>query len=232
MAGNRRVATRQLKTPRSSRDRQRGQSLLEFVIVVPAFLFLLLATFQFMLIYRAKATLDYAVLEAARSGAVHGAKTSEIRRGLIRGLTPLYVDSPGMGGVIEGAGQATGEVLAYSDIQIISPTRRAWNEFAETQWNGKRALPNDNLAYRDTRVGGSGLSVQDANILKIRVRYCYPMIVPFVDRVIGGLSALITEGDTWRESLRCSIGHYSRLRLESYAIVRMQSPIEDPSGLR
>ncbi|MGH8075219.1 MAG: TadE/TadG family type IV pilus assembly protein [Lysobacter sp.] len=218
--------------PAAGRRTQRGQSLLEFVIVVPAFLFLLLAAFQFMLIYRAKATLDYAVLEAARSGAVHGADMGEIRRGLIRGITPLYVDSPGMGGVLEGASEATAEVFAYSDIEIISPTRRAWNEFAEVQWDGKRALPNDNLAFRDNRVGGSGLSVQDANILKIRVRYCYPMIVPFVDRVIGGVSALITEGGTWRASLRCSVGHYSRLRMESYAIVRMQSPIENPSGLR
>ena len=57
-------------------------------------------------------------------------------------------------------------------------------------------------------------------------------LAPFVDRVIGGLSALITEGDTWREDLRCSIGHYSRMRLESYAIVRMQSPISNPSRLR
>ncbi|KGM56723.1 hypothetical protein N799_02200 [Lysobacter arseniciresistens ZS79] len=218
--------------PAGVRRAQHGQSLLEFVIVVPAFLFLLLAVFQFMLIYRAKATLDYAALEAARSGAVHGADRGEIRQGLTRGLTPLYVDSPGLAGVAEGAVKARADVLAYTDVEIVSPTRRAWNEFAEVQWDGKRALPNDNLAFRDTRVGSSGVSVQDANILKIRVRYCYPMIVPFVDRVIGGLSALITEGDTWRESLRCSVGHYSRIRLESYAIVRMQSPIDNPSGLR
>ena len=231
MASDRRMS-RAAMTSAGGRRRQRGQSLLEFVIVVPAFLFLLLAVFQFMLIYRAKATLDYAVLEAARSGAVNGAKIGKIRSGLVRGLTPLYVDSPGLAGVTEGALKAATEVRLYSDIDIISPTRRAWNEYAEVQWDGKRALPNDNLAFRDTRVGSSGVSVQDANILKIRVRYCYPMIVPFVDRVIGGLSALITEGDTWREDLRCSIGHYSRMRLESYAIVRMQSPISNPSRLR
>lgn len=216
----------------AGRRSQRGQSLLEFVIVVPAFLFLLLAVFQFMLIYRAKATLDYATLEAARSGAVHGANLGEIRQGLTRGLTPIYVDSPGLAGVAEGALKARADVLLYSDIEIVSPTRQAWNEFAEVQWNGRRALPNDSLAFRNTRVGASGLSVQDANILKIRVRYCYPMIVPFVDLVIQGGSALISGGDTWREELRCSISEQSRLRLESYAIVRMQSPIEDASGLR
>ncbi|SJZ96559.1 TadE/TadG family type IV pilus assembly protein [Novilysobacter spongiicola] len=211
---------------------QRGQSLVEFIIVVPAFLFLVLAAFQFMLIYRAKATLDYATLEAARSGAVNGADIGEIREGLIRGLAPLYADSPGVGGAIEGMAKAGADVALYSDIDIVSPTRQAWNEFAERQWDGRRALPNDNLAFRDNRVGSSGVSVQDANVLKIRVRYCYPMIVPFVDRVIGGFSRLITEGDTWRQDLRCSLGHYSRMRLESYAIVRMQSPLDKPSGLR
>ena len=227
---------RGMRAPRPTIDRpprrQRGQSLLEFCIVVPAFIFMLLGVFQFMLIYRAKATLDYASLEAARAGAVHRAEIGEIRQGLVRGLTPLYVDSPGLAGVAEGRLKAEADVRLYSDIDIISPTRAAWNEFAEVQWNGKRALPNDNLAYRDTRVGSSGVSVQDANILKIRVRYCYPMIVPFVDRVIQGVSELITEGDTWRQDLRCSVGSYSRLRLESYAIVRMQSPIENAAGLR
>ena len=225
-----------MKTPRrttgSSPRRQRGQSLLEFCIVVPAFIFMLLGIFQFMLIYRAKATLDYASLEAARAGAVHQAELGEIRQGLVRGLTPLYVDSPGLAGVAEGRLKAEADVRLYSDIDIVSPTRAAWNEFAEVQWNGKRALPNDNLAFRDTRVGSSGLSVQYAYILKIRVLYCYPMIVPFVDRVIQGVSDLITEGDTWREDLRCSVGTYSRLRLESSAIVRMQSPIESAAGLR
>lgn len=211
---------------------QRGQSLLEFVIVVPAFIFLLLGAFQFLLIYRAKATLDYAALEAARSGAVNRAEISEIRQGLIRGLTPLYVHSPSVGGVAEGRLKAEADVRLFSDIDIISPSRAAWQEFAEVQYNGKRALPNDNLAYRSAAVGSSGVNVQDANILKIRVRYCYPMIVPFVDRVIKGASDLITTGGTWRESLRCSVGGHSRIRLESYALVRMQSPIYDRSKLR
>ena len=41
------------------RQRQRGQSMVEFCIVVPLFLFMLLLIFQLVLIYRAKSTLDY-----------------------------------------------------------------------------------------------------------------------------------------------------------------------------
>ena len=49
--------------------RQRGQSMVEFCIVVPLFLFLLLLILQMVLIYRAKSTLDYATFQAARTGA-------------------------------------------------------------------------------------------------------------------------------------------------------------------
>ena len=128
MAIDRRVR-RATHAPAHGRRRQRGQSLLEFVIVVPAFLFLLLAAFQFMLIYRAKATLDYAALEAARAGAVHGADIDQIRRGLIRGITPLYVDAPGMGGAPEGRLPSGSRMKARMSRITTAPCRsrvRRW----------------------------------------------------------------------------------------------------------
>ncbi|MSR15227.1 MAG: hypothetical protein EXR86_11810 [Gammaproteobacteria bacterium] len=49
-------------------------------------------------------------------------------------------------------------------------------------------IPNDHLTYRDASVkSNSNQSIQDANLLKIRVLYCYEMHVPFVNRVINGL---------------------------------------------
>lgn len=212
--------------PGTGRRRQRGQSLLEFVIVVPVFLFLLLGIFQFMLVYRAKATLDYAVLEAARNGAVNGAEMSAIRSGLATGLMPLFATKASAIGLGEARVRAELEARLYSSIEIVSPTRAAWDNFAERQHDGVRALPNDNLMFRDNRIGSSGLNVQDANILKIRVIYRYPMIVPFVDRVIEGGSSLIR--GHWLSDVRLTpdpLGDYSRIPIESYAIVRMQSPI-------
>lgn len=211
---------------------QRGQSLVEFIIVVPAFLFLLLGIFQFMLIYRAKATLDYAALEAARNGAIHGAKLSAIRTGLARGLTPLYATGSGAADLLTARAEAAYEARVFSTIEIISPTQAAWDEYAERQYDGRRALPNDSLAFRDDSIGSSGVNVQDANVLKIRVVHYYPMIVPFVDRVIQGLSSLV-EGD-WRDTVRLRgdpLGNYARIPIETSAIVRMQSPIYDRNAL-
>src|SRR5690606_2821406 len=78
---------------------QAGQSLPEFLVVVPVFLFLVLLVFQLVLVYRAKTTLDYATREAARMGAVNGALTGPMREGLVRGLTPLYATDPGPAGI-------------------------------------------------------------------------------------------------------------------------------------
>lgn len=206
--------------------RQRGQSLPEFAIAVFGFGILLLALFQAILFYRAKTTIDYAALEAARSGALHGADMSAMRTGLARGLTPLYATataSPGKQGTIEAYAKALVAARTFGKITVISPTQSAFDDFKESQWDGSMALPNDTLNFRGTSKGGrSGLSVQDANILKIKVAFRYPLIVPLVDRLIGTY-------DIERSALE---GHkvYS-LSIVSNAMVRMQSPVTKRSNL-
>ena len=226
-----------MKPPRNPGSRQRGQSLLEFCIVVPAFIFLVLVIFQFVLIYRAKTLLDFAALQAARAGAVSGVDASRMRSALETGMAPLYASSPDVAGA--AAARAKVEVLWKNPllsprIEVISPTRAAYNEFRERQNDGRWALPNDNLAFRNANVGGSGVNVQDANILKIKVTYPMPLIVPFVDRVIAGLSDLVSGGESYRPAsmlIEDPLTGHRRMPIESYAIVRMQSPVYDSGNL-
>lgn len=223
--------------PRPSARHQRGQSLLEFCIVVPAFIFLVLVIFQFVLIYRAKSLLDFATLQAARAGAVSGVNAAEMRSALETGMAPLYASSPDAA----GAASARAKVellwknpLLSPKIEVISPSRAAYEEYRERQDDGRYALPNDNLAFRNAGVGRSGVSIQDANILKIKVTYPMPLIVPFVDRVIAGLSDLVTRGDDYRPSsmlIEDPVTGHRRMPIESYAVIRMQSPIYDSGNL-
>lgn len=111
---------------------------------------------------------------------------------------------------------------------MINPTRAAWSNFKERQYNGSYALPNDTLAYRSTAIGSSGVNVQDANILKIKVVYDAPLVVPFVGWVLGGKSQYLKPGAFERSPLHPLTG---RLPIESYAIVRMQSPIYKQGNL-
>lgn len=205
---------------------QRGQSLTEFIIATAAFGLLLLALLQAILFYRAKTTIDYAALETARSGALHGIDKAAMQTGFARGLAPLYATataSPDKAGAAEAFLKARAAVVAFGSITVISPTTSAFDDFKESQYDGTMALPNDTLNFRATNVGGrSGISVQDANILKIQISFRYPLIVPIIDHIIGTL-------DVERTALE---GHtvYS-MPIVSGATVRMQSPVTNRSNL-
>jgi len=211
---------------RPSPKQQRGQSLTEFLVAMFGFGLLLLALLQSILFYRAKTTVDYAALEAARAGALHGADKGQMQKGLARGLTPLYATataSPTIAGTGEAYLKAFPAVLAFSNIKVLSPSAGSFDDFKEAQYDGKMALPNDTLNFRPTNVGSrGGLSVQDANILKIQVTFTYPLIVPIIDRVVGTL-------DIQRTALE---GHtvYS-IPIVASAMVRMQSPITNRGNL-
>lgn len=175
--------------------------MVEFLIVIPVLLLLIFGAIQIGLVYSAKTTLNYATFQAARLGAVNHATYSGMRRGLIRGLAPLFTNSPGLTSLsgdidtgIDSGGtrrDAVSEVDGYTHIIRLSPTfaQIAESGFGTKNSDGIVELPNDNLMYRPSgKVDGA--TIQDANLLKIRVQYCYKLMVPLVNRVIGSLSEL------------------------------------------
>src|SRR5690348_5711575 len=79
-----------MKRRDASRRRIAGQGMTELLVAAPLLLFFGFVTVQLVLLYQAKSTLDVAVLEAAREGAVNHGSMNAIQAGLARGLTPLY----------------------------------------------------------------------------------------------------------------------------------------------
>jgi uncharacterized membrane protein YgcG len=202
----------------TSARRQKGQSLVEAIVVIPVFGAVLLGIFQAVLFYRAKATVDYATFQAARRGATHFASKRAMCKGLAAGLTPLYTHDASNGAILAGYTKAHLDACTRGNaatIDIISPTQAMFNAWKEKQYDGQWAIPNDSLMYRGDAVK-AGVTVQDANLLKIRVTYKFPLIVPLIDRMIGTYDAV-------RSAAK---GHtvYS-LTIESQATVRMQTPI-------
>ena len=57
----------------SLRSAQLGQAMLEFLIVAPVFILIIFGAMQTALIFSAKTSLNYAVFQAARVGAVNNA---------------------------------------------------------------------------------------------------------------------------------------------------------------
>jgi hypothetical protein len=229
---------------RGLRHAQRGQGAAEFIIALPVLLLLCLGLIQFGLLYQAKSTVNYAVLMAAREGSVENGQKSAMLNGFGRGITPLFAHSTGIAGQQTALAKATLEARnpGVTTLTVISPTSAALSDFGRTRYYaGKtvREIPNDTLMYRDTGAGsGSGLSIQDANLLKISVTYCFDLYVPFVNRVIfylvNGISNIYSTGSPDgglglpTSMNRCyaysSASDGFRIPIDAEAIVRMQSP--------
>ncbi|WJF91768.1 TadE/TadG family type IV pilus assembly protein [Paraburkholderia bonniea] len=234
------------------RRSQLGQSMVEFIIIAPLLLFFCLAIVQFALLYQAKSTLDVAVLEAAREGAVTNGSMRDMQAGLARGLMPLYARNTSTDGVETAGKLAELASINASLITIVNPTPEAISAFAVQRRYPESGLtyteiPNDSLMYRDPHPAAGTVNIQDANLLKIRVHYCYPMYVPLANKVIYYASNLIGRpaqngifsdipstngfGNPQHPDRQCNIylqdgvetGRYP-IGLESEVMVRMQSP--------
>jgi len=185
----------------------RGQAMIEFVIIIPVLLLLIFGAVQIAFIYSAKTTLNYATFQAARVAATNNATYSSMRRGLIRGMAPLFTNSGALDSMrgdiaagIDSGGtrrDAVSEVDNFTRFIRINPTSAMIDltGFGEVIEGGMVALPNDNLMYRPSSVEVDDVNIQDANLLKIRVQYCYKLMVPLVNRIIGSLSELNNRRD-------------------------------------
>lgn len=190
---------------------QQGQSMVEFVIVWPVLAFLTLGTFQLALIYLAKSTLNYATFEATRAGSLNYAKRINVEYGFSRGMAPLYTTK------IRSVNNARKKVMRdisnnHVCIERINPRQADFDAYALTSGE----IPNDNLMYRSP-AEDSGLSIQDANLLKLRITYCYKMIVPLIDRFIS--SALSSGAGSFQKACLAE----RRIPIVAQGLLRMQT---------
>ncbi|WP_056338331.1 TadE/TadG family type IV pilus assembly protein [Massilia sp. Leaf139] len=219
-----------------------GQASTEFLVALPLLILLLFGIVQFSLIYQARSTLNHATMLAARAAALHHGDRVKMRDALASGLAPLFAKQPS----ILAYNQAV--VDAKTDLQgpgratllVLNPTRAAFTDFAQARLDGKggRELPNDTLNYRNTSRGtASRISVQDANLLHLRVTWCYRLIVPVVDRVIYATVNALGPGDAALSAngMADPFGTGGatpanrpcvkpRIEIRSEAFVRMQTP--------
>jgi len=206
-----------------ARARQRGATMVEFAVVlfIPAFLMLIFAIAEMALMYQAKTVVDIAALAAARAGAIDHARegvTSSMHIAGASALAPLYMgDTASNGEVVRAVGSALADSVLFLSIDVLNPTRASFNDHGITV-GGRRLIPNDNLMYRGTAIKGASMqNIQDANLLKIRLTYCYkpemPLNAEFLAMALSPFS-LISGG-------RCKVA--GRIPISSEAIVRMQS---------
>lgn len=186
--------THNTKMPALTR-RCHGQAMTEYIIVFPVMLVLIFGTLQFALLYQAKIQLNYAAFEAARSGSLNNAKRWALDAGAVRGMVPLHTHGAGRNWLRWARSKVWDQVNdnpPQLDVVLLNPSAGAFDDHG-IDADGERVIPNDHLMYRDSSErGGAGaqISIQDANLIKVRVLYCMEMHVPFVNRMINSLLRL------------------------------------------
>jgi hypothetical protein len=213
---------------------QGGAATVEFALVaLVALIPLVLAVLQLGLLYVAKHTVQHATFLAARAGAVsHGSRT-EMLRHFAKGLAPLHAGTtrdlrPGdlAGAVTAAYGRAYAEALRpdRTRLHVLNPTRASFEDFERAR-RGVREIPN--VYVRGVPGPRSGQTLADANLLKLRVDYCAPLVVPLVDRI---LTATLRRLDP--EPFRQQCYGARRLPVVGYALVQMHSaPRREALGL-
>lgn len=204
----------------SPRVRQRG-SMSEMAISIPVLLLLGLSTLQGSLIYHGKSTLNYATFEAARTGAVNHGQEGAMRHELGIRLAPLQ----GGDGSTERAATAILKARTFVEnrlqtrIRVINPTTDAFTDWGfDDPDTGEHLIPNSHLRHQPNGVGSvSGLTLRDANLLKIEVTHGFEMKVPLVSTLLAKTLMVF-------DAENAVFYAQNQLPLTSVATVRMQSP--------
>ncbi|MEZ5539489.1 MAG: pilus assembly protein [Pseudomonadales bacterium] len=216
-----------------SYTRQRGQSATEFIIIAPVVFMLVFGCLQFALIYQAKTTLNYAAFNAARIAAVNGATLTSVRRGFVIGMAPFYTTDNNSFNVTDAVGVVDGLVgSGYVKFDRINPTRLAFLEFGEDDdVTGWKKIPNDNLMYRDAKPGASRVNIQDANLLKLQITFCYHLSFPVIRVAIREAIRTYNIGHNLLDCEASTNDPYT-IPITSAAVIRMQSDILDDPAWR
>lgn len=202
---------------------QRGSAIAETIVAVPILWLVIGLAVELAVLFETKSALNHAALQSARAGMVANAEPSALVNGLARGLLPLFSPEPGLAGAAETlATDVLPDVLAFSRIRVLNPTRAAFADFGENV-NGKRQIPNDELHRRSTRVGGaSSVNIQDANLLKVEVTYGAESTVPGLGALLARTILLLNRSQL--DAFERRLLEAGRLPVLSTATVRMQTP--------
>lgn len=160
----------------SPKSRLAGMSMVELVVAVPVLLAVGMGLVQFIMVYHARQSAEYALQEAARAGAVDHARPEAMLKGLARGLVPWKYGPTSMtdklalelaeyarlqGTMASGntvlqtaVGAAVTDTLF--ELKQLSPSTESFEDWAQPRLDEARGvidraeveIPNDNLDNR------------------------------------------------------------------------------------
>lgn len=173
--------------PSGPHTRQRGSAMMEFTVVGPLTTLFGLALLQYGMLFFAKNQINHAAFMAARAGSTGNASLEAVRLAYARALVPMYGGGQTSAELAAAYAKASADIATNLRIEILNPTKESfddWNspELQKRLGSGaKRVIPNSNQAFRTEGAGAaSGQTIQDANLLKLRITQGYAPKVPII----------------------------------------------------
>jgi hypothetical protein len=220
----------------------RGASTVEALVVIPIFLFSLLAIVQAAMVFYAKSSVNYATFEAARAGTVNGASVLSINAAFQKGMLPYYGGGTTPAQLADTVARVAADLTDTAvRIELLSPTQESFQDYGSPALKAQLrsddpVIPNTGLdeltcprdvpdCKSDPESNASGQTLLDANLLKLRVTYGIPeqkqmpMVGKFYTWALDMMHA--GSGDPFKEALIKA----GRIPIVTSTVMRMQSDI-------
>lgn len=187
--------------PRSAeRGREsRGQAVLEFLIMIPFALVIILGIIQLTLVFNAQTMLELAAFNAARAAIVAqgdkpedpatvGQARSNARMAAIVTLLPVIPALHGTMPSVQGveniiSGVAVNNPLSGSTAAILE-IPRIGVEFIDP----KGSIDGATIDDWPNRIDFDDPNRADDNLVKVRVSWEYPLVIPFINRIFAAIA--------------------------------------------
>ena len=212
--------------PRVRAQAQGGLAMVEFVVVGPMLALIGLGLIQYAMLFFAKNQINHASFMAARAGSMGNANIDTVKTEYANALIPLYGGGTNAAELAESRGKAFAAVSA-SQIELLNPTAESFQDFndarlqAKYNTGSKRVIPNANLAFKPTTIGGSsGQSIQDANLIKLRIIHSYEPRIPLARTIF---SAYLKAADPHDNPVYTAMVQQGRIPVVTNVTLHMQS---------
>jgi uncharacterized membrane protein (UPF0127 family) len=217
--------------------KQRGSAMIEFAVVGPLIALLGLGTLQYAMVFFAKNQINYASFMAAREGSFAHADLTVVQQAYVRGLAPMYGGGETPEELAQSVAKAAADMAGNMQITMLNPTKESFSEWNDEKLqtllktNSRHVIPNFALASRikpDEVKSSSGQSLQDANLLKLKITHGYLPKVP----VIGKLYlAFLKWADQHTDGFQTKLINDGRVPVVTHITLEMQSDAIEPDDL-
>lgn len=164
-----------------------GQAFVEFALVMPVYLLMLICFVQLVMLMNAKLCLEYAAFAAARAGIVNRGDMDNMKSAAATVLAPFF-SVPGAGRMSADIGSLTAMKEAVKLRITDNPDNlTALTPVAISILNDPSTVSAYNSAASTFQLS------QEQKLLKIKIDFDFPLEIPLANKIIKELSEAIVE---------------------------------------